>query len=72
MSAVAADSLPEGQQEALAALRSFARLSDGALAVDLDYGNWTANLLFASTSHPPVSCPPSRVRTLKTGNPSTS
>jgi proteasome lid subunit RPN8/RPN11 len=37
MSAVAAGSLPEGQEEALAALRSIARASDGALTVDLDY-----------------------------------
>jgi proteasome lid subunit RPN8/RPN11 len=37
MSALAADSLPEGQQEALEALRSIAQASDGALTVDLDY-----------------------------------
>ena len=37
MSAAAAGSLPEGQQEALAALRSIARLSDGALTVDLGH-----------------------------------
>ncbi len=37
MSAVSVQSLPEGQQEALAALRSIARASDGALTVDLDY-----------------------------------
>jgi proteasome lid subunit RPN8/RPN11 len=37
MSAVAAGSLPEGQQEAVKALRSIARVSDGALTVDLDY-----------------------------------
>lgn len=38
MSAVAAGSLPEGQQEALEALHSIALASDGALTVDLDYG----------------------------------
>jgi proteasome lid subunit RPN8/RPN11 len=37
MSAVAAESLPEGQKEALEALRSIAQVSDGALTVDLDY-----------------------------------
>ena len=37
MSAVAADSLTEGQQEALKSLRSIAQASDGALTVDLDY-----------------------------------
>jgi ThiF family/Prokaryotic E2 family A len=37
MSAVAAGALPEGQQEALAVLRSIAQASDGALTVDLDY-----------------------------------
>src|SRR5689334_18986478 len=37
MSSVAAASLPEGQQEGLAALRYIARVSDGALTVDLDY-----------------------------------
>ena len=37
MSAVAVGSLPEGQQEALEALHSIARASDGALTVDLDY-----------------------------------
>ena len=37
MSAVATDSLPEGQREALEALSSIARASDGALTVDLDY-----------------------------------
>jgi proteasome lid subunit RPN8/RPN11 len=37
MSAVADGSLPEGQQEAVEALRSIARASDGALTVDLDY-----------------------------------
>jgi len=37
MTAVAAGSLPEGQQEAIEALRSIARASDGALTVDLDY-----------------------------------
>ena len=37
MSSVAASALPEGQQEALAVLRSIARASDGALTVDLDY-----------------------------------
>lgn len=37
MSGVEADSLPEGQKEALEALRSIARASDGALTVDLDY-----------------------------------
>lgn len=37
MTAVAIDSLPEGQREAIEALRSLARASDGALTVDLDY-----------------------------------
>ncbi len=37
MTAVAAGSLPEGQQEALEALRSIALASNGALTVDLDY-----------------------------------
>lgn len=37
MSAVAAGSLPEGQQEAVEVLHSIARASDGALTVDLDY-----------------------------------
>ena len=37
MSSVAASALPEGQQEALAVLRSIAQASDGALTVDLDY-----------------------------------
>jgi proteasome lid subunit RPN8/RPN11 len=37
MSAVEVGSLPEGQQEAVEALRSIARASDGALTVDLDY-----------------------------------
>jgi hypothetical protein len=37
MSAVATGSLPEGQREAVEALCSIARASDGALTVDLDY-----------------------------------
>lgn len=37
MTAVEVSSLPEGQQEALKALHSIARASDGALTVDLDY-----------------------------------
>lgn len=37
MSAVEVSSLPEGQQEALEALRAIARASDGALTMDLDY-----------------------------------
>ncbi len=37
MSAVEVGSLPEGQQEALEALHSIARASEGALTVDLDY-----------------------------------
>lgn len=37
MSPVAAGALPEGQQAALAELRSIAQASDGALTVDLDY-----------------------------------
>jgi proteasome lid subunit RPN8/RPN11 len=37
MTAVATDSLPEGQREAIEALCSLARASDGALTVDLDY-----------------------------------
>ena len=37
MSAVAADSLTEGQEEALKSVRSIAEASDGALTVDLDY-----------------------------------
>lgn len=37
MSAVAVESLPEGQREALDTLHSIARASDGALMVDLDY-----------------------------------
>lgn len=37
MSAVAVDSLAEGQQEALNAVHSIARASGGALTVDLDY-----------------------------------
>ena len=36
MSAAEVSSLPEGQQEALAALRAIARASDGALTIDLD------------------------------------
>ncbi len=37
MSAIAVDLLPEGQKEALEAVRSIAQASDGALTVDLDY-----------------------------------
>jgi hypothetical protein len=37
MSAIKAEALPEGQKEALGALRSLANVSDGALTVDLDY-----------------------------------
>jgi len=37
MSAVATGSLPDGQREAVEALYSIARASDGALTVDLDY-----------------------------------
>lgn len=37
MSHAAASGLPDGQQEALAVLRSIAQASDGALTVDLDY-----------------------------------
>ena len=37
MSAVATGSLPDGQREAVEALCSIARASDGALTVDLDY-----------------------------------
>ena len=37
MSAVEVGALPEGQQEALEALHSIARASEGALTVDLDY-----------------------------------
>lgn len=37
MSAVAVESLPEGQKLALEGLRSIAEASDGALTVDLDY-----------------------------------
>jgi len=54
MSAVAAGSLPEGQKEALEALRSIARVSDGALMVDLDYeqldGELTVRVYLSSTS----------------------
>ena len=37
MNAVTPGSLAEGQEQAVAALRSIARVSDGALTVDLDY-----------------------------------
>jgi proteasome lid subunit RPN8/RPN11 len=54
MSAVAAGSLPEGQKEALEALRSIARVSDGALMVDLDYeqldGELTVRVYLSSAS----------------------
>jgi ThiF family/Prokaryotic E2 family A/Prokaryotic homologs of the JAB domain len=54
MSAVAVDALPEGQQEALEALRSIARDSDGALMVDLDYerlgGTLTVRVYLSSAS----------------------
>jgi proteasome lid subunit RPN8/RPN11 len=54
MSAVAADSLPEGQKEALEALHSIARVSDGALMVDLDYeqldGELTVRVYLSSAS----------------------
>jgi proteasome lid subunit RPN8/RPN11 len=54
MSAVTPASLPEGQQEAIDALRSIARASDGALSVDLDYelldGELKVRVYLASTS----------------------
>jgi proteasome lid subunit RPN8/RPN11 len=54
MSAVAADSLAEGQKEALESLRSIARASDGALTVDLDYeeldGYLTVRVYLSSAS----------------------
>jgi proteasome lid subunit RPN8/RPN11 len=54
MSAVAADSLPEGQRDALDVLRSIARVSDGALTVDLDYeqldGELTVRIYLSSAS----------------------
>ena len=54
MSFAADDALPEGQQEALAVLRSIAQASDGALTVDLDYevlgGLLTVRVYLASAS----------------------
>jgi proteasome lid subunit RPN8/RPN11 len=54
MSAVEADPLPEGQQEAIEVLRSIARASDGALTVDLDYeqlrGGLTVRVYLSSAS----------------------
>jgi hypothetical protein len=54
MSAVAPASLPEGQQEAIDALRSIARASNGALTVDLDYellgGELNVRVYLASAS----------------------
>jgi len=54
MSAAATGSLPEGQKEALEALRSIARVSNGALMVDLDYeqldGELTVRVYLSSAS----------------------
>ena len=54
MSAVTDGSLSEGQLEAIRALRSIARVSDGALTVDLDYeqldGDLTVRVYLASAS----------------------
>lgn len=54
MSSAATGPLPEGQQEALAVLRSIAQDSDGALTVDLDYetlgGLLTVRVYLASAS----------------------
>ena len=44
MSAVEVSLLPQGQQEALEALHSIARASDGALTVDLDYEQMRGSL----------------------------
>ena len=54
MSPAADSTLPEGQQEALAVLRSIAQASGGALTVDLDYaklgGLPTVRIYLASAS----------------------
>jgi len=54
MSAVTDGSLSEGQLEAVRALRSIARVSDGALTVDLDYeqldGDLTVRVYLSSAS----------------------
>jgi proteasome lid subunit RPN8/RPN11 len=54
MSAVTVGSLPEGQKEALEALHSIARDSNGALMVDLDYeqldGQLTVRIYLSSAS----------------------
>ena len=54
MSPAADSTLPEGQQEALAVLRSIAQASGGALTVDLDYaklgGLLTVRIYLASAS----------------------
>src|SRR5215467_5605432 len=54
MRVVAAGSRPDGQQEAIEALRTIARASDGALTVDLDYeqlnGALTVRVYLSSAS----------------------
>src|SRR5947209_1093241 len=57
MSSAAASALPESQREALAALRSIAEASEGALTVDLDYerlrGVLTVRVYLSSASLQP-------------------